>query len=388
MKVVHSIYSVAVDRGGPARVLRDLTVAQAGMGAEVHLVTGDEGAPDGGRIVPDAAMCETVFVPNLPRLYFPGRAYGAAIAERLNEADAILHDHGVWLPCNWVAARAARRAGRPYVVSPHGSLNPWAMAWHGSRKKLVWRLYQQRILAGAAALVATSEDERAAISALFPGKPVAMIPNGVSIPAHVPDRGHIAGRTERRVLFMSRLHPVKNIPGLLDAWATVKSDPALGAWQLDIAGPDELGERAAGEARAAQLGIADSVHFHGAVDEQDKPAWFAASDLFILPSFTENFGIVVAEALGHGVPAIATHGAPWADLPRLDIGWHVEPTGVALAAALSEAMHLDDPARLAKGARGHRYVAANFGWDRIAGETLALYRWVLSGGTRPGFVDG
>lgn len=388
MKVIHSIYSVAVDRGGPARVLRDLTVAQAAGGAAVHLVTGDEGAADGGRIVPDAARCETVFVPNLPRLYFPGPAYGTAIAERLTGADSILHDHGVWLPCNWVAARAALRAGRPYVVSPHGSLNPWAMAWHGGRKKLVWRLYQRRILAGAAALVATSEDERAAISALFPGKPVAMIPNGVSIPAQVPDRQHLTGRAERRVLFMSRLHPVKNIPGLLDAWSVAKADPTLAAWQLDIAGPDELGERAAGEARAAQLGVADSVHFRGAIDEDDKPRWFAASDLFILPSFTENFGIVVAEALGHGVPAIATHGTPWAELPRRDIGWHVEPAVPALAAALSEAMHLDDAARLAKGARGHEYVASSFGWERIARETLALYRWVLSGGRRPDFVDG
>jgi len=190
----------------------------------------------------------------------------------------------------------------------------------------------------------------------------------------------------RTLLFLSRLHPKKNLPALITAWAQLP--PGLfPRWRLVIAGPDERGHRAELTHQIEALGPDQRIHLQGPVPDEDKSALYAASDLFILPSNSENFGIVVAEALAHGRPVITTTGTPWSELPGLGAGWWTAPTPAALAATMTEAMSLSPAARADMGARGAALVAARHGWPRIAEQTLAFYQWLISGGPRPEFVD-
>lgn len=371
MHIVQTIASIAERDGGPARTIRDLCEALARAGARVTLVARHDPARDGALLRPDPALVTTLLV--------PGRLPDFTAAIRPLDAD-VIHDNGLWSPANIAAGAAARRLGLPLVLTPHGMLEPWALAWHRRRKQLAWALYQRRLLGQARLLVATAAPEAAAIAALLPGKPVALVPNGVACPP-LPDRSERAAATGRTLLSLSRLHPKKNLPGLVTAWGQLA--PRFPDWTLQISGPDEGNHGAALAAQVARLGLGDRVRLTGSITEAAKPALFAAADLFVLPSFSENFGITVAEALAAGVPVVATTGTPWASLVTQNCGWQVGTDPDSLAAALATAMQLSPADRTAMGARGHAMVQRDFGWAAIAARMLDSYGRVMQGAREP-----
>jgi glycosyltransferase involved in cell wall biosynthesis len=215
---------------------------------------------------------------------------------------------------------------------------------------------------------------------------VAVIPNGVAWPAEVPDRSLRSRTDPARVLFLSRVHPKKNIAGLLRAWQLVCREPSRDRWILQIAGHDEVGHTRAMSELAHSLGLASRVEFLGPVDERRRDAVLAGADVFVLPSFSENFGVVVAEALAQALPVIATHGTPWSSLAERGCGWWIPPAPDALARALAEAMDLAPAARHAMGLAGRAFARETFAWAPIGAATLALYAWLLGRGPRPGHV--
>ncbi len=368
LHIIHSVDSIAARHGGPTRAIRDLAEALARGGARVTLVTGD-GAGDDGLLRPDPALVTTLHAPGWRGL---GGALAARLPPELLATADIVHDHGLWKPWNLGAATAAGRAGVPLVVSPHGMLAPWALAWRRQRKALAWALYQRRLLGGAAALLATAPAEAGDIRARLPRATIAVVPNGVALPAVAA----VAARPPV-ILFLGRLHPVKNLPGLLAAWAQVA--PCFPGWRLRLVGPEEAGHRVQLAAEAARLGVTARLDIEAAIPDSQKAAAFAAASLFVLPSFSENFGVVAAEALAAGLPVIASTGTPWSALAREGAGWHVAPDPAGLAAALAEAMTLPAAARAAMGARGQALAARDFGWDRIAARLLAVYEWLDAG---------
>lgn len=385
LHVVQTVGTIAERSGGPARTIRDLCEALGRAGARVTLLAGHDPEKDDALLPPDPAIATTHLVPVRRRFGVPRHDFAGALAG-LSAPPTIIHDNGIWGASNVSVAAAARRIGVPLVISPHGMLDPWAMAYHGGRKKIAWALYQRRILDQARGLFATAVREAGPMRERVPGPPIALIANGVPCPATPPDRSDRDNAKARTMLFMSRIHPKKNLPVLVDAWAGLASDPDFADWTLVVAGPDELDHRAELVARVRALGIADRVRFDGPVPEIGKSAAFAAADVFVLPSFSENFGIVVAEALAAGVPAIVSDGAPWASLETERCGWFTGTDRASLATAMADAMHRSPAERRAMGIRGHAHVARDFGWDNIARQTLAYYHWLLDGGTPPDFV--
>lgn len=375
LRIVHTIGDVSADAGGPPRCVRALCEAMARAGAEVTLLTG-AGQDEARLLVPDPALVTTRFVPANRRFGFAAPDYGPALAAI---APDIIHDNGIWSPSSIAATTAAGRLRLPYVVSLHGMLEPWALNHRRFKKRLAWPAYQHRLLTAAAGLHATAPPECQSIRARFPDHPIGVIANGVDGPDSPVDPAHRIGANRRTLLVLSRLHPVKNLPGLVTAFARLAPDPAFADWSLAIHGPDADGHRAVVATAIAAAGMTDRIRLGDAVPESGKAALFADADLFILPSFSENFGIVVAEALAHGVPVIASTGTPWAELPRVGAGWHVAPDPDSLAHALATAMALPAAARAEMGARGMAHARQVFSWDRIADQMLGFYDWLLSG---------
>lgn len=388
LRVVQTIPGIDIASGGPSRAIRSLCEAMARAGADVTLLAGDHGDPPAALMTPDPSLVTTRLVPVTRRFGLP--SYGFAEALAATNAD-IVHDNGLWSPANLAATRAAARLGLPVVISPHGMLEPWALAHRRWKKRLAWPAYEQKRLAAAAGLHATADPEFRSIRTHGFGQPVAVIANGVDCPASPPDRRDRLDAPARTVLLVSRLHPIKNLPGLISAWSRIAADRRFDAWTLAIHGPDADGYRSVVAAAIAAAGPDARITLGGEVSEAGKAALFAAADLFILPSFSENFGIVVAEALANGVPVIASHGTPWADLPRIGAGWHVAPDPESLAGALVEAMALPAADRLAMGARGHAHARARLGWDGIGLQMIGFYDWLLAGRTArppaPDFID-
>ena len=384
LHVVQTIGSIAERSGGPARTIRDLSEALARQGAQVTLVAGHDPVHDDALLPPDAGLVRTVLVPVRRRYGLPHYDFTAAIGALGSKPD-ILHDNGIWSPSNIGAAAAARRLGIALVISPHGMMEPWAMAYRRGRKSAAWALYQRRILRQARGLCATARREAGPIRVRLPGMPVAVIANGVACPRHVPDRRPRETASARTLFYMSRIHPKKNLMTLVDAWAPLAA--RFPDWTLVIAGPDELGHSAELQKKVAAMGLQASVRIAGAIPDAAKDAAFAAADVFILPTLSENFGIVVAEALAQGVPAIVSNGAPWESLATEHCGWFTGTDAASLGAAMAEAMAMSPADRCRMGVRGHALVQRDFGWDGIAAKTLTFYQWLLQGGPVPDFVD-
>ena len=294
----------------------------------------------------------------------------------------LVHGHGVWMAANHWTASYARRLGVPLLLQPHGMLEPWAMNYKFLKKKMAMLLYQQHDLQSAAVLIATAQSEYQNLRTLGLRQPIAVIPNGVDIHVDTRRSKEIASKnTLRNVLFLSRVQEKKGLLNLVDAWSMLRPD----GWCLNIAGPDEDGHLSEVMARVSQKGISASVNYVGAVAGQDKSDLYSRADLFVLPTFSENFGVVVAEALAHGVPVITTRGAPWQDLETYCCGWWIDIGVDPLVQALRQALALSDSERQTMGARGRDYVQ-RYNWNGIAQQTAEVYRWVLGHGSKPACV--
>jgi len=184
-------------------------------------------------------------------------------------------------------------------------------------------------------------------------------------------------------LFLSRIHPVKGLLNLVAAWDRLR--PA--GWRMVICGPDEGGHLEQVKRTVAKVGLSSAFEFKPAVYGLEKNALCASADLFVLPSFSENFGLVIAEALACGVPVITTKGTPWEELHTRQCGWWIDIGVEPLVAALREAMALSDEQRKVMGQRGRRLVEENYSWPKIGADMKAVYEWVLRSGPRPDCIE-
>ncbi len=316
------------------------------------------------------------------RVYLPMLTWSPGFRRELCSREAgILHSHGLWQYPSWVSLAWKRRYRAPHVVSPRGMLQPWAWKHKAWKKRPMWHLMERRNLQSASLLHATVEEEAEALRERGLEVPIAVIPNGVDLPS--PCRFNDSGGGARTALFMSRIHPSKGLGLLLQAWAKV--GPAN--WRLHIAGPDEVGHLRELRRQADRLGIAGQVRFSGTLRGSGKTEAFRECDLFVLSTYSENFGIVVAEALAHGRPVVTTHGAPWRLLELEGCGWWVPVTVDGLAEALDDATSQPRSVLEQMGGRGRALVSRRFSWPSIARQMLECYRWVRGEGGRPPCVD-
>ena len=384
--VIHTVGSLLKSRGGPSRTVSALCTERGRLGLPVELFSQDCPATgmDDGNTTPPADLVRTTLVKivTLPLLgisYAPTMA--TALFERGLQANiGLFHDHGLWLPINYTVATVAQKLIVPLVISPRGMLEPWALNHRAWKKRLAWYLYQRRKLESATLLHATSTREADNFRNNGLRQPIAIIPNGIDPPEWL-DLAY-PKESPRIILFISRIHPVKGLQNLVQAWKIARP---IG-WKMVIAGPDEGGHRKSVETTIRQAGLQDDFEFAGSIYGNEKEALYRSADLFILPTFSENFGVVVAEALACGVPVITTKGAPWSGLLTHRCGWWIDIGVEPLVDALREATNLPPDTLREMGQRGRAYVEQNFGWPGIAQQMLSVYRWVLRQGPKPDCV--
>lgn len=305
----------------------------------------------------------------------------AAIRRCLNDGGFnVVHLHGTWSPILTVAAHLAHLRNIPFIVSPHGCLEAWALGHRKFKKQIALSVYQRWVLENSALLVATAGQELMSIRSLGLAAPVAILPNGVD-PVAAPKRRFV---NSRNVLFLSRIHPQKGVVDLLMAWARVRQP----GWRLVIAGPSEAGYEEEIKALTRKLGIEEDIDFPGLVSGEEKERCFTEADFFVLPTYSENFGIAVAEALARGLPVITTMRAPWQELETHRCGWWVTPGVEGIAEALSAAMSTPSDRLLEMGARGKMLMEEKYSWIRIGRDALSVSEWLLRrASARPNCID-
>ena len=373
--IVHVVPSVSIVSSGPSYTVVRLCESIAAAGEEVTLATLDLGP----------ASPQPVFARAFPR--GRGGRFGRSPAlKRWLDRQVrgrlvdVVHGHGLWQMSSVYPSWAVRKGRARLVVSPRGALAPRAMR-HGSRaKRLFWTTLQRPALRQAACFHATSEPEYEDIRRLGFRQPVALIPNGVDLPPDPP------GGDGRTVLFLGRLHPIKGVDVLIDAWRLVQD--RFPDWRLVIAGDDMdpwTGSSGYGEAlrRRVEESGAARVRFTGELRGPAKWDAYRTAALYVLPSHSESFGITVAEALAAGVPVVTTRGTPWREIEARGAGWWIDAGPAPLAASLREALAADPSTLRRMGLHGRDWMAAEFSWAAIGRRMARTYDWLRGGGAAP-----
>jgi glycosyltransferase involved in cell wall biosynthesis len=380
MRILHVIPSIALRYGGPSFVALETCQRLAARGHAVSLATTDADGP--GRL--DVVVGEPTTYEGLDAIFFPrtrSEAFkwspGLArwLDARVRDFD-IVDIHAIFSHSSLAAGRACRDNGVPYVVRPHGALDPWSLARKAFRKRVLFWLGARRLLTGAASVqYTTNEEQQLAEEAL------SWLANGVVVPLGVAtDPGEVIPQPESPpyVLTLSRLDRKKRLDVVISAFHQVTVAGQLAHWRLVIAGDGGASYVRELKRLAANGPAASRIQFTGWVDGPVKAAWLRGASVLAAPSAQENFGMSVVEAMAVGVPVIVSTRVNLAPaIASAGAGWLAEPQRGSFARVL-EAVLRDRAGRLARG-REAAVLARDYGWERSLDELVSLYQLVGQG---------
>ena len=307
---------------------------------------------------------------------------------QLVDRSAGVHIHGIWEHGAAAAASRARSSKKPYIVSAHGMLERWALANKRAKKIVYAALIERANLQSAHCLHALTQAEARDYRNFGLLNPIAVIPNGVTIPAHLSPAIFLERypelREKRLILFLGRIHFKKGLDILAHAWARVaqRSPDA----HLILAGPDSENTQAFLEKQLAALGVARRVTFTGMLSHELKWSALAAAECFVLPSYSEGLSVSVLEAMGAGVPVIVTQQCNLPEVEEHGCGWVIQPQVDELTAALNESLRASSREVADMGTNGRQLVSRHYSWPVIGEEMSAVYGW-LNGGPWPACVE-
>jgi poly(glycerol-phosphate) alpha-glucosyltransferase len=305
--------------------------------------------------------------------------------ELVRLAPDVVHTHGLWKYTSAEVVRWSRRVSRPYLVSPHGMLDPWAVRNSRWKKRLALAWFESQHLRGAACIHALNEAEHRAIRSFGLTNPVCVIPNAVDLPAETPSAERRTGEG-RTILFLGRLHPKKGLRELLEAWSEATSDASAARWRLAIAGWDDGGHEAGLREAARRLGVDATVDFVGPVVGDAKQDLLGGASAFILPSHSEGLPVAVLEAWSHSLPVVMTEACNLPDGFASEAAIRITPAPAGIAAGLRRIFQMSAGDLRTMGRRGRALVEERYQWPSVARRLIEVYAWLAAGGAPPDCV--
>ena len=381
MRVGFLVSSVSREAGGLFQSVRGLAKALVSTTSNICVfgISDEQTAVDLQEWRP---LSVQVFRPRLRAWGYSNELVPAMVGADLD----VLSVHGLWKYCSVGSQRWHRQTGRPYVVHPHGMLEPWALRNAKRKKQIAALLYENEHLRRAACLCALSEAEAESMRAYGLRNPICVIPNGVDLPEQ-PDRSATKANSrpfgeftkDRKILlYLGRLHPKKNLANLIRAWNDSqrwRSD----SWVLAIAGWDRGGY----ESELKRIAASPSVVFLGPQFGAEKSECYRACDAFILPSLSEGLPMTVLEAWAHAKPVLMTRECNLPEGFSAEAALRIGSSPQEIAIGLNQLTEMSDEDRSTMGNRGRALVIKEFSWVRIGEQMRAVYEWVMSGGAPP-----
>lgn len=359
MKILTYITSIDQTGGGPSRSVPMLIKGLAELGADVTLMTHQTKKMNTHALDGTTAKLHILDAFNSEKIE----------AFIRKEKFDIVQLQSMWDMRYHKLAKICRKLNIPYVETPRGMLEPWSLAQKKWKKRLALWLYQMNDLNHAACIYTTADDEARNVKALGVKAPCSVIPNGIEVDSY-KCRTSMEG-VKKQVLFLSRIHVKKGIELLIVAWERIVKD--FPGWSLLIAGNGEADYIESLKNMVEEHGVGESVTISEPVFGEDKVRLYQSSALFVLPSYSENFGMVIAEAMSCGVPVITTKYCPWEILNETRTGWWIELSVEKLTDCLRNAMCMDAECLYDMGQRASRLVHEKFDYRNVAKMTLGLY---------------
>lgn len=294
----------------------------------------------------------------------------------------IIHGQCIWEPLFHQVGHIAHINNIPFILTPRGTLEPWSLNQKKIKKKIALALYQRRDLDKCSCIYSTSDMEADHIRGLGFRNPISVIPNGIEIDGY--PRRDISVEINKQILFLSRIHPKKGIEVLIEAWKSIIN--TYNGWSLKIVGNGNYEYIESIRKIIQEKGLSDSISVLDPVYGKAKIELYQSSSAFVLPSYSENFGMVIAEAMSCGLPVITTTNTPWEVLNDMNVGWCIPLSVGKLAETLSSAMSLSPESLFDMGQRASLMINDLFNYRSCALKNKQLYEWIINGGKAPSFV--
>jgi len=362
MKIIHFIRSIDKTAGGTAAYMQ-LLAKELKNHVELVIVTQQSDIP----VEIDKASLRC-FNMSLYRWFTLKNDFLTVLK---NEKPNIVHINGIWNPQNFLFQQIAQKLGITVVLSPHGMLEPYILQRHPWKKKIALALYQHKTIQSANFMHATATEELHNIKKLGYTQSATIIPNGIDI-SEIQPKSKEAYKPIKNILFLSRVHPKKGIEFLIKAISQLQNDEI----HVTIAGEGDASYIESLKSYTKQCNIANQFSFIGGVYANQKWDLYSASDLFILPTFSENFGIVIAEALAKGIPVITTKGTPWQELETEHCGWWIDLSTENLLDAIKKAINKTPNELYEMGSRGRKLIEKNYDIKAIVQQFIQFYNTI------------
>lgn len=361
MKVIHFVTSIDCSLGGVSTYMQLLS-KELGKFVNLIVVT----CPSDNPL--KLENCQVKYLPSSLLELHKFKKQWINILQ--TESPDIVHINGIWMIQTWIAQREALRFGISTYITPHGMLEPWIIQRHYYSKKLpaLW-LYQKKAIRTANCLHATSDSEKEHLLNLGYNDHIAMIPNGIAIE-------DIAIKTswkrKKTILYLSRIHVKKGVNFLIEAVAALKNE--LKEYTINIAGEGDTQYINKLKKQISLHGISSNIQFIGGIYGEKKWKAVREADLFVLPTYSESFGIAITEALACGTPVITTKGAPWEELDTWHCGWWTEIGTEPLREALLDFLNLSESNLETMGRNGRRLIEEKYSSKKMAEDMFTLYK--------------
>lgn len=312
-----------------------------------------------------------------------------SISQVLSGLDAnVLHCHGLWRSPTRMIAHSSNHK-QPLIISPHGMLDPWAMAYSPWKKWIVWQLWEAKATKAAKCLHALCESEAQSIRSFVGHMPIATIPNGVKIPLkdksnlESPVWSNLIPEGEKVLLFLGRYHQKKGIEPLISAWQSVAGMAKKTGWWLIFIG---FGDDGRLESQLRNFPVERCFAF-GPLFGEEKASALAHSSAFILPSYSEGLPMAALEAMSYGLPCLLSQACNLSEAYEINAAIKSEPESAGLIYSLESLFALNEEECAQMGRAGKFLVSSKYNWNVVAGQFAQLYEWVLGLRGQPDFVQ-
>ena len=314
------------------------------------------------------------------KLVLSSKEFKSNLKKIVKDGD-IIHNHGLWRMPNIYPLFAKENNDIKIIVSPRGSLSKDALNISKYKKYFFKKICgQDKLLRGCDGFHATSIKEKDEIRTLEYKQPIAVIPNGIDIPSSYKENFN---KEKTKFLYLGRIHPIKGLDLLIKAWKKV-DDKNI---SLDICGYyEDLKYYKSLKMLTKKLNI-KNITFSKEVVGEEKKQKFIENDILILPSKSENFGLVIAEAMSYGLPVIVSENTPWEFIEEKKCGWIVKLNEKSIISTIEFAKNLNLSTLKEMGKNGRLLIKDRYGWNKVTTQYSEYYKWINTGGKIPKFVD-
>lgn len=364
LKILHYIPSIDRTSGGVGTYMQ-LLAKELGKLCDLYIVTSPSTNP-----LP-IENAKVITIPSKITKFYQMKKEWCKLLNEINPN--IVHVNCCWMPQSAFTQKWAQSLGYKVILSPHGMLEPWIISRHYWTKKIpALLLYQRTAIVNADCIHATAESEKNNLLKLGYNKKIEVIANGIDVDNIIMKNNW---KRKKNILFLSRVHIKKGIEFLLEAVAVLKEQ--LVGYTINIAGEGDPNYIDSLKSKTKKFEIENMVNFCGGVYGEMKWELFREADVFILPTYSENFGIVVGEALACGTPVITTKGTPWEELNTAHCGWWIETNTKAITAAIENFLLLSTEELKDMGNNGRRLIENQYSTKKIAQDMFLLYKKII-----------